>query len=528
MSKQIPPGSPYDLSSLYGGVQDLSRLVETTYGPDGRTVLIAKLGKVIPTTDGAAVAKECRPQGGKRLGVSLIRSASDSVERQWGDGTSTTILVASALVKSSRYYAMGVTPIELAQGIRVVATTVESKITEMSLKATEGDLRAIAENASHGDQELASLVVEAVVGAGLYGSVTIAAWEGRGLELEVREGLVLGEGWCTSSLTDGGPEHTMEGPLVAVVATPVLRFADIAPVLETASQWPGRGLVLFAPMVGGEAVSTMVMNHKGGVFHSMGVGYRGNPRQLSDWLADVAALTGATVVDPVCGYKLSDFQGEWLGSARKVVVTKDKTTVLGYDPAPDALEERIRSLVARADSADHDYDRDDLKRRAAALDGGLRVLRVGGVTESEAAERRARAEDTLHAVNAAIQTGVFPGAGIGLLGASLGLGDTPWSNAVRVALEHPFKVLAARSGKEPLVELERVRGLLAKGANAVDLTTVKDPTGVVLGAFTAAVSVALQIVLTAVVVPSKKEGFRPPRGGHRKYPSTPGIRGKRT
>lgn len=502
------------LMTLARGMSELARLVSATYGPHGAKVAVSKPGRVLVTTDGSSLARETWFHGGERLGVALVRSATSLVDGSTGDGTSTTILLANAIVQSALdHYSPRVwNPRALVQEMREYLPAIESLLTDISRDPDESVLRRVASMASHGDDTVVEALVPAILRVGETGTVLIQPGEGVGIEQDYRDGLVLDVGWAAHAMGRGdGADRVFDGPMVAVVNHPLASFEDVRSMLEEASQWPGRGLVLFCPKLSGDALTTLVMNDAQGVLSCIAVTYLSpSPHEVHDWLEDVAAVTNATSVGASRGDDHRAFKAEWLGSARKITVGRDRTEILSYPDASDRITARVEELLRRSDGAVSDYDRDRYRERAASMDGGMCVLKVGGYTNAEAIERRSRVEDALHATRETLTTGVVPGAGRALhfVASQPEFQDSLGGRVLSRALEEPLRVLCARAG----VSFEALPALLTddpwtgwcpvrKGVfDLWEPPAVVDPLGVVRGALRAALSVACEVLVTEVVL----------------------------
>lgn len=502
------------LVTLTRGMSELARLVSVTYGPHGSKVGVAKQGRVLVTTDGSALARETRFKGDERLGVSLVRAATSVVEGGAGDGTSTTVLLANALVQAALDHHTPRTwnPRALVQEVRSYLPAVESLLTDISRSPTETILHRVAQMSSHGDDMVVEAVVPAVLRVGETGTVLAQPGEGVGIEQDYRDGLVLDVGWAAHSMGRGdGTDRVFDGPMVAVVNRPLSSFDDVRSLMEEASQWPGRGLVLFCPKIAGDALATLVMNDAQGVLPCIAVRYL-NPSlyEVHDWMEDVATVTNATNLGLESGDDHREFRAEWLGSARKITVGRDRTEILSYPDAGDRIGARVEELLRRAVDTTSDFDRDRYRSRAAAMDGGLCILKVGGHTTPEAVERRSRVEDTLHAVREALTSGVVPGAGRALHFAASQpeLQETLGGRVLARALEEPLRVLCDRAGTsfntlpalpddDPWVGWCPVRGTVT---DFWETPAVIDPVGVVKSSLRAAMSVACEVLLTEVVL----------------------------
>lgn len=482
--------------------------------------MVQKAGSVLVTTDGAALTRESQLAGGKRLGATLVRSAALKTEEQVGDGTSTTVLLADALVRQieARVGTYDWDPVRVVAEVRAAHESAEQAIRQSSRPADRASLDRVALMASHEDSLIASKVVEAVLAVGEEGSVVISPYEGTGIVLEQKEGLYLNQGWASSGMaSEGSLEREMDGPLVAVFRHILRQVADVAPAMEQASQWPGRGLVVFAPRVQGDALKTLLVNNKNGVLPCAAVEYAGSPADLGDWLDDLTTVTNATLVDPDTGMDPAKFEAPWLGYARRVTLTRDHTLVISYldEDILAKIDQRAANLRARAESSSYPFERDRLTERASALDGGLCTLRVGGLTKQEGQDRRSRVEDSLRAVQTCLRGGVVPGAGLAFFRAALWLPQDEGGAILGEALRSILGTLATRAGVEPAVVVAQgfevalydpdgwfgYDPLLGDWRDLWAEPRVVDPTEVALAALRNAVSVACQIALCGGVLP---------------------------
>lgn len=498
---------------LTGGVNEVARVVSRTYGPRGGKVLVEKAGSVLATTDGAALTQESQLGGSYRLGARMVREAALKTEKEAGDGTSTTVLVTSALLRELGKCAADPDwdPVRIVREIREAARAADQYLENSSVEATEEVLRRVALMAAHGEEIVSERVLEAVLEVGEEGSVVMAPYEGTSILLERKEGLVLDSGWVSRELSPSdSTERGMDGPLVAVFGSPLRKMEDVTAAMEEASQWPGRGLIVFAPSIQGTALATLVLNNQKGVLPGMAVGFVGSPKDLRDWLEDISAVTRASIVDWEKGMDPRKFSSEWLGYARKAVVSRDRTILVSYeeDEVLASIDSRARELRTRAEKTEFPYEKDRLLERAGALDGGFCTLKVGGVTKQEGQDRRSRIEDALRAVQSALRGGVVPGAGKGMGDAARSLPDTEGARVLAKGLREPLRVLALRSKKEPEVILSRGIPEGWVGWDPVSDTVrdfsespvVADPTEVLRSALRNAVSVACTIALSGVVL----------------------------
>ena len=451
---------------LRKGIREAGELVRVTYGPTGGTVVLGKRGKVITTADGSTALRSLKNRMGTGFDLSLATAIG--VEDKWGDGTSTTAILSQAIVEAG--LATHGHGLDAALEVEREWPQSRESLCAMSVMPNEENLWSVGMRASKGDEEIVEALVKAVSEVGVYGTVVLERGFGLGIETQITDGMRINEKWASCHFASDGEDTSLEGPLVAVCRGHLLKFEDIAPILEEASQWPGRPIAVFAEGVRGVALDTMIQNHTKKVLNLLAIEYRGNPKGVRDWLDDIASVTNATIYDRSF---MGSYQSEWLGSARKISVSHKGTVITPYrtPEVSERIEKRISILSQLAEGTDHDFDRDQYNRRAAEMDGGLCIVKIGGITDLEAIERRSRTEDTLHALNAALTTGVVPGAGVALTQCGSGA-------ILSKALAVPRKIL--KDAEDP----------------------GWDPLGVVLGCSEAAVSLALQVLRTGAVLTS--------------------------
>lgn len=517
MSKHILLGQK-SRGTLALGASELARAVGVTYGPHGGKVAISKLGTVVVTMDGSSIAQECQFKDLRRLGASLLRSASSATDKDVGDGSTTTILLAESILSHSLTYTHKWDPVSIRDEIISAASVVRDSIRDSTVTGTRDDVLRVGEMASHGDLAIANTLFEAIQYVGESGTILLTKGDRVDPTVEKQPGVVLGGGWVSDIFSNDSPERILEGPLVAIFATPLWEFEDVRSLAEESSQWPGRGLVIFAPKIGGQALATLGLNNKKGVLSSVVIGYKGKPHEFREWSEDLASITNGVVVDTSCGMDHKKFDPQWLGSARRITVTRDKTTIQAYEE--EVFQQRRSQRIAQLEAYrknlpdEYAYDRDRVLERIGALDGGLCRVGVGGMTESEAQDRRSRAEDALQAMKSCLGGGVAPGAGMAFLAASYRLPDTLGGLVLSEALREPLKVLVRRAGGEVgvvMTEAGRVLQSDPSGWTGWDPTTkawrnfrdqprVVDSTKVLLRAFDSAISVACQILSTGSVL----------------------------
>lgn len=464
---------------MLDGVEEMARVVAATYGPRGRTVMLDRPSGLLSTKDGVSVAWEVEPADAlQRLGTRVLQEACHKVNKTCGDGTtSTAILVHAILRESLKYIAAGAHPALLAQDLQRVAENLdECNLWDVLCPEPVEDetlMREVALTASNGDKEIADALVDAFSRVGSEGMIVVEEGKGRGIELDHKTGMEIDRGWESSDLggPDGGPRH-MDVPLVALVDAELTTLKDIAPILEEATQFP-HPLVIISRGCFGEAVKVLVANDRkleradGGKFEVVAVRCPGHAVDMRKHLDDLAALTGATVIDPLVT-PFSQFRSDMLGSAQTATIKRDSAIFVAFEDKFPLIEDRVAQL--QREQIDFSHDAEELRTRIAKLTDGFCVMRVGGWSETELREKRARIEDALEALRVALDEGVVPGAGIAYLAlgnflemglgfskrvpqfATSGLGDQVLVRALR----EPLRTLARNAGHEPSVILERV------------------------------------------------------------------------
>lgn len=455
-------------SRILAGVAEMTRVVAVTYGPRGRTVMLDRAGGVLSTKDGVSVAWEIEPLDSlARLGTRLLQEACDKVNKTCGDGTTTTaILVYAILRQSLKHVAAGEHPVELAKGLQKIAQQFDSAdlwdVMGPLLVEDEKWMQQVALTASNGDAEIAEALVDAFGRVGSEGIIVVEEGKSRGIELIHKTGMEIEKGWESSELgaPDGGPRH-MDVPLVALIDAELLTLKDVTALLEEASQFP-HPLIIVSRGCFGEALKVLVTNDRkldrsdGAKFEVVAVRCPGHVDHMRQHLDDLAALTGATVLDPLVT-PLYRFKSEMLGSAQTATVKKESATFVAFEDKFPLIEARVEQLQKEETGFSHDAE--ELRTRIAKLTDGFCVMRVGGWSETELREKRARIEDALEALRVALEEGVVPGAGIAYLALSNFLEfaiKSPSSKILQDALKEPLRTLARNAGKEAPVILERV------------------------------------------------------------------------
>ena len=514
------------------GLNTLADTVKVTLGPKGRNVVLdKKWGAPTITNDGVTIAKEIElEEPYEKIGAELVKEVAKKTDDVAGDGTTTATVLAQALVREGlRNVAAGANPIAVRRGIeKAVAAVVERLLADAKEVETQEEIAATA-SISAADEQIGAFIAEALEKVGHEGVVTVEESNTFGLELEVTEGMRFDKGFISPYfVTDPDrQEAVLEDAYVLLVESKISNVKDLLPLLEKVMQ-TGKPLAIIAEDVEAEALATLVVNRIRGTFKSVAVKAPGFGDRRKAMLQDMAILTGGTVISETVGLKLENATLEDLGQARKVVVTKDETTLVEGAGDKEAIEARTAQIRLEIENSDSDYDREKLSERLAKLAGGVAVLKSGAATEVELKERKHRIEDAVRNAKAAVEEGIVAGGGVALLQAaevldSLQLeGDEATGAAiVKVAVEAPLKQIAANAGLEGGVVVDRVRNLpTGEGLNAatgeyVNLLAagIADPVKVTRSALQNAGSIAGLFLTTEAVVADKPEPPAAPADG---------------
>src|SRR6058998_1690048 len=518
--------------ALERGMDQLANAVKITLGPKGRNVVLEKKwGAPTITNDGVSIAKEIELEEPiEKVGAELVKEVAKKTDDVAGDGTTTATVLAQSIVKEGlRNVAAGANPMGLKRGIeRAVELTVEA-IKNQSRDVEEKDEIAHVGAISAADPEIGEQIAEAVDKVGKEGVITVEESNTFGLELELVEGLRFDKGYISPYfVTD--PERmeaVIDDPYILFVNGKIGNVKDLLPILEKVMQG-GKQLVIIGEDVEGEALATLVVNKIRGTFKSVAVKAPGFGDRRKAMLGDIAILTGGQVISEEVGLKLENATLDLLGKARKIVVTKDDTTVVEGEGNADDIKGRINQIKSEIEKTDSDYDREKLQERLAKLAGGVAVIKVGAATEVELKEKKHRIEDAVQTTKAAVEEGIVPGGGVALLNAQAALdkvdleGDElTGAHIVRRALEEPIKQIAANAGLEGGVVVEKVRALKeGEGLNAAtgdygDMIKygVVDPAKVTRSALQNAASIGALFLTTEAIVAEKPEKEKVPAGG---------------
>jgi chaperonin GroEL len=515
--------------ALERGMDQLANAVKITLGPKGRNVVLEKKwGAPTITNDGVSIAKEIELDDPmEKVGAELVKEVAKKTDDVAGDGTTTATVLAQAIIKEGlRNVAAGANPMSLKRGIeRAVELAVEAirnQSKEVDSKEQIADVGAI----SAADPEIGEVIAEAVDKVGRDGVITVEESNTFGMELEFVEGMRFDKGYISPYfITD--PERmeaVLEDPYVLIANSKVSAVKDLLPVLEKVMQ-TGKPVLVLAEDVEGEALATLVVNKIRGTFRSAAVKAPGFGDRRKAMLQDIAILVGGQVISEEVGLKLENATIDLLGSARKIVVTKDETTIVQGAGKDEEIQGRINQIKGEIEKTDSDYDREKLQERLAKLSGGVAVIKVGAATEVELKEKKHRIEDAVQSTKAAVEEGIVPGGGVALLNAQAALdkvdleGDEATGAAiVRRALEEPLKQIAFNAGLEGGVVVEKVRALdTGNGLNAAtgeygDMLKfgVIDPTKVTRSALQNAASIGALFLTTEAVVADKPEKEKAP------------------
>jgi chaperonin GroEL len=518
---------------LERGMNMLADAVKVTLGPKGRNVVLEKKwGAPTITNDGVSIAKEIELEDPfEKIGAELVKEVAKKTDDVAGDGTTTATVLAQAMVREGlRNVAAGANPMALKRGIEHAVEAVSEQLLNLSKDVETKEQIASTASISAADTQVGEIIAEAMDKVGKEGVITVEESNTFGLELELTEGMRFDKGYISPYFwTD--PERmeaVLEDAYVLIVESKITNVKDLLPLLEKVMQ-SGKPLAIIAEDVEGEALATLVVNKVRGTFKSVAVKAPGFGDRRKAMLADIAILTGGQVISETVGLKLENAGIELLGKARKIVVTKDETTIVEGSGDTDQIAGRVNQIRAEIENSDSDYDREKLQERLAKLAGGVAVIKVGAATEVELKERKHRIEDAVRNAKAAVEEGIVAGGGVALVHAcdkafeKLELeGDEATGAAiVRSAVEAPLKQIAINAGLEGGVVAEKVRGLEAgHGLDAatgeyVDMikTGIIDPTKVTRSALQNAASIAALFLTTEAVVADKPEKAAPAGGG---------------
>ncbi|MFJ1974325.1 chaperonin GroEL [Streptomyces sp. NPDC087903] len=509
---------------LERGMNQLADAVKVTLGPKGRNVVLEKKwGAPTITNDGVSIAKEIELEDPyEKIGAELVKEVAKKTDDVAGDGTTTATVLAQALVREGlRNVAAGANPMALKRGIEKAVEAVSGALLEQAKDVETKEQIASTASISAADTQIGELIAEAMDKVGKEGVITVEESQTFGLELELTEGMRFDKGYISAYFATDMErmEASLDDPYILIANSKIGSVKDLLPLLEKVMQ-SGKPLLIIAEDVEGEALSTLVVNKIRGTFKSVAVKAPGFGDRRKAMLGDIAILTGGEVISEEVGLKLENASIDLLGRARKVVITKDETTIVDGAGSADQVQGRVNQIRAEIENSDSDYDREKLQERLAKLAGGVAVIKAGAATEVELKERKHRIEDAVRNAKAAVEEGIVAGGGVALIQASsvfekleLTGDEATGANAVRLALEAPLKQIAVNGGLEGGVIVEKVRNLpVGHGLNAatgeyVDMIAegIIDPAKVTRSALQNAASIAALFLTTEAVIADKPE-----------------------
>ncbi|HEX6221060.1 MAG TPA: chaperonin GroEL [Acidimicrobiia bacterium] len=520
---------------LQAGVDKLADTVKVTLGPKGRNVVLEKKwGAPTITNDGVTIAKEIELEDPyENMGAKLAYEVANKTDNVAGDGTTTATVLAQAMVKEGlRQVAAGANPMELKRGIEAAVEVAVKSIGDQArdIETTE-EIAHVASISANNDSSIGDVIADAMDRVGKDGVITVEEGQTFGLELEFTEGMQFDKGYISPYfITDADrQEAVLDDPYILIANQKISSVNDLVPVLEKVMQ-TGKGVLVIAEDVEGEALATLVVNKIRGTFSSVAVKAPGFGERRKAMLQDIAILTGGTVISEEVGLKLENVSTELLGRARRVVISKDNTTVIDGDGAEADVKARIAQIEREIENTDSDWDREKLQERLAKLSGGVVVIKAGAATEVELKEKKHRIEDAVQAARAAVEEGVVPGGGVALLRAQAAVekirggsdDEKTGRNIVRKSMEEPLRQIAVNAGFEGGVVVEQVRA--AEGSSGFNAATgvyedlvaagVIDPAKVTRSTLQNSASIAALLLTTEALVAEQPEDTPAMPGGH--------------
>lgn len=517
-------------TALKRGVDQLANAVKVTLGPKGRNVIIdKKFGSPTVTKDGVTVAKEIELEDPiENLGAQMVKEVASKTSDAAGDGTTTATVLAQAIVREGlKNVTAGANPMDLKRGIDLAVKTLVAELKNMSREVTDKkEIAQVGTISANNDETIGNLIADAMEKVGKDGVITVEEAKGTETSMDVVEGMQFDRGYLSPYfVTDAETMETvLENPFILIHDKKIGAIKDLLPILEKTAQ-SGRGLVIVAEDIEGEALATLVVNKLRGTLRIAAVKAPGFGDRRKAMLEDIAILTGGTVISEEKGYKLDTATIEYLGTAKKITIDKDNTTIVEGAGSSDDIKKRINEIKSQIEKTSSDYDREKLQERLAKLSGGVAVLKIGASTEVEMKEKKARVEDALHATRAAVEEGIVPGGGVAYLRAVKVLDGLRGENhdqdtgiaIIRRAVEEPIRQIVTNAGLEASVIANRIKeGTGSDGFNArteqyEDLIKagVIDPTKVSRVALENAASVSSLLLTTEATIVEKPEAEKP-------------------
>ena len=508
-------------SKMVRGINVLADAVKVTLGPKGRNVVLERaFGGPTVTKDGVSVAKEIELKDKfENMGAAMVREVASKTSDNAGDGTTTATVLAQAIVdEGMKFVAAGMNPMDLKRGIdKAVAAAIDELKKISKPTTTNKEIAQVGAISANSDHEIGEIISEAMDKVGKEGVITVEDGKSLKNELEVVEGMQFDRGYLSPYFINQPEKQTavLENPLVLLHDKKISNIRELLPILEQVAK-SARPLLIIAEDIDGEALATLVVNSIRGILKVCAVKAPGFGDRRTAMLEDIAILTGGTVISSTVGLSLEKATLEQLGSAKKIEVSKENTTIIDGAGSAEAIENRVKNIRTQIEAATSDYDREKLQERVAKLAGGVALIKVGAATEVEMKEKKARVEDALHATRAAVEEGIVPGGGVALIRAKLSIKDLKGANdeqnagikIVLRAMEEPLRQIVANAGDEPSVVVNTVAngegnyGYNAQTGEYGDLVEmgVLDPTKVTRTALQNAASVASLILTTDCMV----------------------------
>jgi chaperonin GroEL len=528
MSKQIIYNEEAR-NALKIGVDKLANAVKVTLGPKGRNVVIDKgFGAPTITKDGVTVAKEIELDNKfENLGAEMIKEVASKTNDAAGDGTTTATVLAQAMIAEGlKLVSSGIDPLEIKQGIEKKVKQIVAKLKEMSKKISTKEEIAQVASISANDKEIGNIIAEAMDSVGKDGVITVEEGQSFGVEKEVVEGMQFDKGYVSPYMITNADamKAEFEEPYILITDKKISSLQEILPLLEKIAQSGKKDLVVIADEIEGEALATFVVNKLRGTFNVLGIKAPGFGDRRKAMLDDIAVLTGGKVISEEVGLKLEKAEIEDLGQARKVVSSKDDTTIVEGKGEEVKIKSRVEQIRKEIENSDSDYDKEKLQERLAKLSGGVAVIKVGAATETEMKEKKDRIEDALNATRAAVEEGVVPGGGLALALAGEAFTelmdkkeDSVGAKIIDKAILEPIKQIAANAGKDGSLVLYNIMSAHKKGDIGIGYNAalnkfenmieagIVDPTKVVRSALENAASAAAMFLTTEAVITDKPE-----------------------
>ena len=531
-------------SKMVRGINVLANAVKVTLGPKGRNVVLDRaFGAPTVTKDGVSVAKEIELKDKfENMGACMVREVASKTSDNAGDGTTTATVLAQAIVdEGMKFVAAGMNPMDLKRGIdKAVAAAIEELRKISKPTTTNKEIAQVGAISANSDAEIGDIISEAMDKVGKEGVITVEDVKSLKNELEVVEGMQFDRGYLSPYFINQPEKQAavLDNPFILLHDKKISNIRELLPVLEQVAK-AARPLVIIAEDIDGEALATLVVNSIRGILKVVAVKAPGFGDRRAAMLEDIAVLTGGTVISTNVGLTLDKATLEQLGTAKKVEVTKENTTIIDGAGQAEAIENRVRNIRTQIEAATSDYDREKLQERVAKLAGGVALIKVGAATEVEMKEKKARVEDALHATRAAVEEGIVAGGGVALIRAKQAIrdikGDNDEQNAgIRIvlrAMEEPLRQIVANAGDEPSVVVNTVAqgegnfGYNAQTGEYGDLVEmgVLDPTKVTRTALQNAASVASLILTTDCMVADIPQDDKPMPAGMEGMGGMPGM-----